>query len=93
MTLLELQQVREGLHRARVCTQVLVQNFALHLLAVSESPETKTPSTVLKQVRALLTPYLRQLSIVYFTSYPSGSSQDVANKSCVTIKEAIHHAS
>lgn len=57
--LLALQQVREGLHRIRGWTQVLVQNlFVLHHLAVSESPETKASSIMLKQVRALLTPYL-----------------------------------
>ena len=32
--------------------------FALHHLAASECPETKAPCVVLKQVRALVTPYL-----------------------------------
>lgn len=62
-------------------------------LLVPECPDTQAAGIILKQVRALVTLYLHQLSIVYFTSYPSGSSQDVANKSCDTIKEAIHHAS
>lgn len=90
---LALQQVREGLHRVPGCTQVRLRNlFALHHLADPES-KAEAPSIILKQVKALLTPYLHLLSIVYFTSYPSGSSRDVAHKSCVTIKEAIHHAS
>lgn len=57
--LLALQQVREGLQGLRGGAQVPVQNlFALHHLAVSESPETKPPCIIFKQVRALVTPYL-----------------------------------
>lgn len=59
MILLALQQVREGLCCIHGYTQVPVQNvFALHHLADPESPEAKAPSIILKQVRALLTPYL-----------------------------------
>lgn len=55
---LALQQVREGLHCVPGCTQVPVRSlFALHHLADPES-QAKAPSIILKQVKALLTPYL-----------------------------------
>lgn len=60
VVLLALQQVREGLHCVRGCTQVPVRNlFALYHLANPESPEAKALGIILKQVKALLTPYLR----------------------------------
>lgn len=60
MILLALQQVREGLRHVSGRPQVPVRNlYGLDHLAVSESPDTEAPRIILKQVRALLTPYLR----------------------------------
>lgn len=59
MILLAVQQVKEGLGHVNGRPQVAVQNlYGLHHLAVSESPDTEAPRIILKQVRALLTPYL-----------------------------------
>lgn len=88
------QQVGKGYPAFPVAPKFLCETCLLSTTwQIQNLPKLKLPVIILKQVKALLTPYLHSLSIVYFTSYPSGSSRDVAHKSCVTIKEAIHHAS